>query len=140
MSLKLVALLGGAALVAGVAIGYYLRVIIALGKRGSMELEIKGLMVKAQEEGKKIILISENQAATTLKEARLEIKEKEDKVKEKEERLIKKEDLLDKRQTDIEKEVEDIKNKITEVKKIRDKVDLMEKEKHEALEKIAKLS
>ncbi len=140
MSLKVVVMLGGAALVAGVAIGYYLRLIIALGKRGSMELEIKGLMIKAQEEAKKVLLGAENQAANTLKEARLETKEKEDKVKEKEERLIKKEDLLDKRQTDIDKEVDDIKNKIVEVKKIRDKVDLMEKEKGVELEKIAKLS
>lgn len=140
MSLKTILMLGGAALVAGIAIGYYLRLIIALGKKGSMELEIKGLMIKAQEEAKKILLGAENQATSTLKEARVEIKEKEDKVKEKEERLIKKEDLLDKRQTDLDKQIEDLKNKVTEVKKIKDKVDQMEKDKQGELEKVAKLS
>ncbi len=140
MSLKLFILLSGAALIAGVALGYYLRLVIALGKKGSMELEIKEQMVKAQEEAKKILLNAENQATNTLKEARIEIKEKEEKVKKTEERLIKKEDLLDKRQTDIEKQTEEIKNKIAEVRKIKEKVDLMEKEKQEQLEKIAKLS
>lgn len=140
MSLKIVALIGGGALIAGVALGYYLRLVIALGKKGSMELEIKESMVKAQEEAKKILLVAENQAANTLKEARIEVKKKEGETKEKEERLIKKEDLLDKRQTDIEKQVEELKNKVAEIKKIKDKVDLMEKEKQTELEKIAKLS
>jgi ribonuclease Y len=140
MSLRIVALLGGAALVAGVAVGYYLRFVIALGKKGSMELEIKESMVKAQEEAKKILLNAENQAANTLKEARVEVKKKEGEVKEKEERLIKKEDLLDKRQTDIDRQVEELKNKVAEVKKIKDKIDSVEKEKQAELEKIAKLS
>lgn len=140
MSLKLFILLGGAALIAGIAIGYYLRLIIALGKKGSMELEIKELMVKANEEAKKVLLNAEAQAANTLKEARLETKEKEEKVKKTEERLIKKEDLLDKRQTDLEKETEELKNKVIEVKKIKEKVDLMEKQKVEELQKISRLS
>ena len=40
MSLKLVALFLSVAGVVGVAVGYYLRLIISLGKKGSMELEI----------------------------------------------------------------------------------------------------
>ena len=140
MSLKVVFLLLGAALAAGVAVGYYLRLIIALGKRGSMELEIKELMVKAQEEAKKILLSAENQAASTLKEARVEIKEKEEAVKKNEDRLIKKEDLLDRRQADVDKQIEEVKTKIAEVKKIKEKVDQMEKEKRSEIEKVARLS
>src|SRR3989338_57142 len=140
MSFKVVFLLLGAALAAGVAVGYYLRLIIALGKRGSMELEIKELMVKAQEEAKKILLSAENQAASTLKEARVEIKEKEEAVKKNEDRLIKKEDLLDRRQADVDKQIEEVKTKIAEVKKIKEKVDQMEKEKRSEIEKVARLS
>src|SRR3989344_5573706 len=119
MSLKVVFLLLGAALAAGVAVGYFLRLIIALGKRGSMELEIKELMVKAQEEAKKILLSAENQAASTLKEARVEIKEKEEAVKKNEDRLIKKEDLLDRRQADVDKQIEEVKTKKSKKKSIR---------------------
>ncbi len=54
--------------------------------------------------------------------------------------MIKKEDLLDRRQSDLDKQTEEIKNKIAEVKKIKEKVDQMEKEKDDELQKIAKLS
>lgn len=77
MTLKTFVLLAGVIAVASVAIGYYLRLIISLGKRGSMELEIKEMMVKSQEEAKKILLGAENQAAGILKDARLEMKEKD---------------------------------------------------------------
>lgn len=140
MSLKVVVLLAGVVGIVSIALGYYLRLIISLGKKGSMELEIKEMMVKSQEEAKKVVLNAENQAAGILKDARLEVKEKEEKIKKTEERLIKKEDLLDQRQGDIDKQTEEIKNKINEVKKVKDKVDQMEKDKQSELEKIARLS
>ncbi len=140
MSLKLVALFLSIAGVAGVAIGYYLRLIISLGKKGSMELEIKEMLLAAKEEAKKITADAEAKATKTLEEARLEIKEKEDKINQTEERLIKKEDILDKRQVDIEKEVEMIKIRVNEIKTIREKADKLESDRMNALEKIARMS
>ena len=140
MSLKLVALYLSIAGVVGVAIGYYLRLIISLGKQGSMELEIKEMLLAAKEEAKKITADAETKAATTTEIARKEAKEKEDKIRQIEERLIKKEDLLDKRQTDIDKEVEMIKTKVAEIKAIREKADKLEEDRKAALEKIAQLS
>lgn len=140
MSLKLVALLLSIAGVAGLAIGYYLRLIISLGKKGSMELEIKEMLLTAKEEGKKIVSASEEKANSILEEARREIREKEEKIQQTESRLIKKEDLLDKRQVDIDKEVEIIKNRVSEIKTIKDKVDKMEIERLQILEKVSKMS
>ena len=140
MSLKIVALLASFAGVLGIALGYYLRLIISLGKRGSMELEIKEMMLKAKEEAKKITEEAQIKAIDALTEARGEMKEKEEKFKKAEERIIKKEDTLDQRQADIDKEVESIKLKIAEVKKVKDKVEALEVEKHTELEKIARLS
>ncbi len=140
MSLKLVALLLSIAGVAGLAIGYYLRLIISLGKKGSMELEIKEMLLTAKEEGKKIVSASEEKANSILEEARREIKEKEEKIQQTESRLIKKEDLLDKRQIDIDKEVEIIKSRVAEIKTIKDKVDKMEIERLQILEKVSNMS
>jgi ribonuclease Y len=140
MSLKIVILLAGVAGLVGIALGYFLRLIISLGKRGSMELEIKGMMLQAKEEAKKIVLEAENKAVETLKEIKREAKEKEDAAKIVEARLIKKEDLLDQRQIDIDKEVENIKKKIVEIKEIREKTEKIEAEKLEQLQKIASLS
>jgi len=140
MSLKLVAVFLGAAGVLGIIIGYYLRLIISLGKKGSMELEIKEMLLTAKEDAKKITAEAEKKAETLLEQSRLEIKEKEEKTQQMEMRLIKKEDLLDKRQTDIDKEVEIIKERIAEIRTIRDRADKMELEKKETLQKIARLT
>ena len=81
MSIKLVVLLASAAGIIGIALGYYLRLIISLGKRGSMELQIKSMELRATEEAKKITLHAQEEAAKVLHEARSEQKEKEDKLK-----------------------------------------------------------
>jgi len=140
MSLKEVALFLSLAGLVGVAVGYYLRLIISLGKKGSMELEIKEMLLAAKEEAKKITADAEAKAAQTADEAKKELKEKEDKIQQAEDRLIKKEDLLDKRQLDIDKDVEMIKKRVEEIKTIREKADKMEEDRKKELEKIAKLS
>ena len=53
MQLIIVLLIALAACLAGIAIGWFLRFIIALGKRGSMELEIKEMMLSAREDAEK---------------------------------------------------------------------------------------
>ena len=139
-SLKTVAVLLSIAGVAGIAIGYYLRLIISLGKKGSMELEIKEMLLTAKEEAKIITSEADAKSKKFLEEARLDIKEKEEKIQQTESRLIKKEDFLDKRQSDIDKEVEQIKEKINEIKLIKERADKLEQEKAQALERIAKMS
>jgi ribonuclease Y len=140
MSTKIILLLAGAAGLIGIAIGYFLRLIISLGQRGSMELEIKGMMIQAKEEAKKIILDAENKAVETLKDIKAEAKAKEDAAKVTEARLIKKEDLLDKRQTDLDAEAENIKKKVLEIKEIKERVDKMEQDKLTELQKISGLT
>lgn len=140
MSLKLVALLLALASFAGLGIGYYLRLIISLGKKGSMEIRIKEMSLAAQEEAKKITEAAELEAKKHLEENRQEIKEKEEKIQQIETRLNKKEDFLDKRQADIDKEVEHVKQKVAEIKAIREKAEALESEKALALQKIAGLT
>lgn len=140
MSLKLVALFLAIAGVAGVAIGYYLRLIISLGKKGSMELEIKEMLLAAKEEAKKITADAEVKAKQTLEDARKEIKEKEDKIQQSEDRLVKREDILDKRQSDLDKEVDLIKTRVAEIKAIKEKADKLEEDRKKELEKISKLT
>jgi ribonuclease Y len=139
-SLKIVTALLGLAGILGVLIGYFLRLVISLGKKGSMELEIKEMLLTAKEEAKNITADAQTKADTLLEQTRQETKEKEEKNQQTETRLIKKEDLLDKRQTDIDKEVEVIKERISEIKIIRERAERLEQEKKEALEKIARMS
>jgi ribonuclease Y len=140
MSIKLIIALLGLGGLLGVVIGYFLRFLITLGKKGSMELEVKQMELKAKEEADKIVEGAKKKAEDFEKEKREEAKEREDKIAKNEERLIKKEELLDKRQGDIEKEVEHIKLKAIEVKEIKDRTEAIEQEKRTELERISGLT
>lgn len=140
MDLKLVALLLAVTGIVGIVVGYILRWIVALGKKSSTELEVKQMMLDAREEAKRITAEAEKKGAEELKETRSEIKEKEENLKKTEDRLIKKEGFLDKRQLDIDKEVEQIKARITEIKSIRERAEVLEKEKQNEVEKISQMS
>ena len=140
MSLKLVLALAAASGLLGVGLGAYLRFLISLGKKGSMELKLKQIEFAAQEESKKTLLRGEEEAARLLKEARAEAKQKEDALKKSEERLVKREDALDKRQVDVDREAEELKGKVVEVKKIKERADALVAEKQMALERAAHLS
>ncbi|MDD5165669.1 MAG: ribonuclease Y [Candidatus Pacebacteria bacterium] len=139
-SLKLIAVFLAISGVVGVAVGYYLRLIISLGKKGSMELEIKEMLLAAKEEAKKITIDAETKATKTLEDIRKEAKEKEVLISQSQSRLIKKEEFLDKRQTDLDKEVELVKTRVTEIKAIREQAEKIHGERISALEKVARMT
>jgi len=132
--------IAGATLLVGAGIGYYLRLVISLGKKGSMELEIKQIMLAAKEDAQKVIDEAKKKGEAHLDEVNKETKGKEEEWKQTENRFIKKEELLDNRQIEIDREVENIKVKVEEVKKIKERVDGMEAEKEKELEKVSSLS
>jgi len=140
MSLKLLVLLLGVVGLAGIGFGYFLRWLVSLGKKGSMELRIRQMELAAREEAKKITDNAEEKAAKVTEELKKTEKEKEIERKKTEERWIKKEELLDKRQTDIDKEVEGIKSKIEEIKEIRERTLGVEEQKNKELQRVSGLS
>lgn len=140
MNLITIIIISAGALLVGVGVGYYLRLIISLGKKGSMELEIKQIMLAAKEDAQKVIDEAKKKGEAHLNEINKETKLKEEEWKLTENRLIKKDELLDARQAEIDREVEKIKLKVEEIKKIKEKVDGMEEEKEKELEKVAHLS
>ncbi len=139
MRLEILIIIAIAAL-GGVAFGYFLRWIISLGQRGSMELEVKKMTLAAKEEAQKITESAEKKISARLLELKNEEKEKELNYKKTGERLIKKEELLDKRQSDIDDEVEGIKKKIEEIKKIREKTESEGKKVQTELERVSNLT
>jgi len=124
----------------GVGVGYYLRLIIALGKRRSIEIDIKQMMVSAKEEAQRITDEAKKASEGKFAELKEEEKKKEQEFREKDLRLVKKDEFLDARQVEIDKEVDNIKVKVEEVKKIQEKVARIEEEKRTELERVAKLT
>jgi len=140
MSLTKIILFGALAFVTGTGIGYYLRFIVALGKRRSIEIDIKQMMVGAKEEAQRILDEAKKTSETRLEELKEEEKKKEIEFKEKETRLIKKDEFLDARQVEIDREVETIKLKVEEVKKVQERVLKTESEKLAELERVSRLT
>lgn len=136
----MIILIGAGALLLGVLVGYYLRLMIALGKKRSIEIDIKQMMVGAKEESQKIVDEAKEKSEAKLAELREEERKKEQEFKETEKRLIKKDEFLDARQVEINKEVENIKSKVEEIKKIQEKVTSIEAEKIIELARVAKLT
>jgi len=140
MSIITIIIISVVAIAIGAGVGYYLRLIVSLGQKGSMELEIKKIMLSAKEDAQKVVDEAKKKGEAHLSEVNKETKTKEEEWKQTEHRLIKKEEMLDNRQVDMDKEVERIKVKIEEIKKLKERVDGMETEKEKELEKVSHLS
>jgi len=139
MSITII-LTGVVVLLVGAVVGYYLRLIVALGKKRSIEIDIKQMTISAKEEAQKIIDEAKTKSEEKLVKSEEEAKKKEEGFKDTEKRLIKKDELLDERQREVDKEVESIKVKVEEIKKIQEKVTNIENEKRIELERVAKLT
>lgn len=140
MDLKLVAVLLVVAGLVGIGLGYFIRYLVGLGKRGSIELEIKRKLLEAQEEASKIIESADTKAKQQLEEVRAEAKQKEENAKKTEERLIKKEELLDRRQQDIDASAEDLKTKVAEVATLKEEIENAQEKQEAKLQEIARMS
>ena len=140
MSLKVILMLLLLASAFGVGFGYFLRWIVSLGKRGSMELQIKQMMLEAKEDAKRITEDAEKKSQKIIDERTKEVKEKEHDLRKTEDRLIRKEELLDKRQSDVDEENEEIKEKAERIKELREAAEKKLSEREEELQKIAGLS
>lgn len=126
--------------VLGVVLGYFLRYVITVNKKGSVELEVKKMILGAKEDAQNITEEAEKKAENVTKEIKEKEKEKEQQFKKTEDRFIKKEELLDKRQSDIDREVESIKQKIEEIKTVKEQIDQKSENIETELERVSQLS
>jgi ribonuclease Y len=140
MDIKTLILITGVAGLGGTVFGYFLRWIISLGKRGSMELKIKQMMLSAKEEAGKIIAQADTKAITTLEETQKKIREKELEVKQSQDRLVKKEELLDKRQTELFTQEGTVKKYIEEAKTTKAQIEEIQNTTSKKLEEVANFS
>ena len=140
MSLKIVLLLLAGSGAVGIAIGYFLRMLILLGKRGSMEIQIRRMMLDAGERAKKIVEEAESAAKEREGQLTQEFKERERDLKQVEERLLRREELLDKRQSNVDAEQETILRKNEEIQVTKEKVEQVLHARQAELERTAELS
>ena len=140
MELKIALLLIALAGAVGIALGYYLRFIISLGKRGSMELLVRQMTLDAEVKAKRIIEEAEKKAEEKAEQQTSEFKARERELKQTEERLVRKEELIDKRQSNNDAEQESLAKKAVELQKTREKAEELVRAQRETLERTAGLT
>ena len=141
MNINIALTLGGVmAILVGVTLGYLLRLIISVSRRGSVELEIKQVLLSAKENAQKIIEDAEREVALRKEELRKDEKEEDLRLQKIEERLLKREEFLDNRQIDIEKESEHVREKEHELETLKEKTLAKQESTYRELEHIARFS
>jgi ribonuclease Y len=140
MSLTYALVLMGLAGLAGIVIGYIFRWLYGLSQKGSVEVEVKQLLLDAREEAKKITTEAEETAKASQLAAETAVKEKEDKITRAEERVFKREESLDKKQTELDREIEGVKSRIEEIKTIRERAEALVAQRADELAKVAGLT
>lgn len=139
MSIKLLLSLLALSGLAGIALGYVLRVLISLGQRGSIELEIKQQMLNAKERANKILEEAERKAELEEKELLVPIKEREEEVKKMAERLAKREEFLDERERSIGDEAEDVRSRENAIESTRREAEKLRERRRQELVQVGGL-
>jgi ribonuclease Y len=140
MSLKLLFTLLGLAALGGAALGYVLRWLLVLARKGSIEIEVKQIMLDAQVQAQKITEEADTKAKEVVAAAEASVAEKTEKVARAEERVFKREEALDKKQGELDQEIQAVKGKIEEIRGIKERADALLTERANELAKVAGLT
>jgi len=140
MELLIMLLAASAAGLIGIAVGWFLRFIVSLGKKGSMEIQIKEMLLEARTKSEEITSEAEKNAKQILKETKDEIKTEEEKIQKTQDRLIDKESFLDKRQSDIDEEFDEIKIEKEKISEIEENLKNITERKTKELQTVSSLS
>lgn len=133
MSIKLVLILLAVSGMAGIALGYVLRLLIALGQRGSLELEVRRKLLEAKERADEIVAQAREEAEE-IEEERL------DPLREREERLAKRETFLDERERNLNHEESEVKRREAEAQILKNEAENLLKNRRDELSELAHLS
>lgn len=140
MEFTMVIAIGVGSGIFGLIAGYVIRWALTIGKKGSIEIEVKQLLLSAKEDAQKIVAESEKKAEKKLEELRAQEKDKEREWRKTEDRLVKKEETLDKRQGDVDVEIEHVKSKAEEIRGIKTEIEERKRAVESELEKVASLT
>jgi ribonuclease Y len=140
MSIKIILSLLALSGLAGIALGYVLRLLIALGQRGSLELEVKQKMLEAKERANRVLEDAEDRARKLEEERILPLKEREEKIAKLTERINKREEFLDERERALAIDLEEVKNRENEVANLKRDAEKLRDERRQELVRVGRLS
>jgi ribonuclease Y len=140
MSIKLVLILLAISGLAGIALGYVLRVLIALGQRGSLEIEIKQKMLEAKERASKLLKEAEERAEEVEKDLLAPLEEREDRIRAAVDRIAKKEEFIDERERSLVTRADALQARENEAVRAKREAEELSKARRAELSKVARLT
>lgn len=140
MSVNIILTLLALSGVGGLVLGYVLRVLIGLASRGSIELEVKQRLLKAQERAAKIIAEAEFRSDVFETERLGPIEERETKLVAREERLASREEFLDSRQRDLDQKEDEVRAREQQASRAKTEADKLMNERIKELGHVAHLT
>src|SRR5688572_25668903 len=106
MPIKIVPILLALSRLVGIAPGYILRLLIALGQRGCLEIEIRQKLLEAREKASRILEEAEEQAEKMEETGKGPLREREERLEQFAVRLGKREEYLDERERTLADKLE----------------------------------
>ncbi len=124
----------------GGILGYFLRHLIVLQRKSSIELKIKQLLIDAKAKAQDALEQASKKSEIIIDSAKKEEKQITSQIRKLEERASRREEILEKRRAEIDGDVKKVQNKINEIKKVQEKLRTLDAQKKDELEKVARLS
>jgi ribonuclease Y len=140
MSIKLLLTLLAFSGFAGIALGYVLRLLIALGQRGSLELDVKKKLLEARERANHIIEEAEQRAEHIEEELAAPLHEREERLEKIEERVLKREEFLDESARKLAEQADLVRARENEVANLKRETEKLLADERIQLERVANLS
>ncbi len=130
----------GAALVAGLAIGYFVRHFIVSKRSLAVEKKITNRLEESRIEANKIILEAQEKAARILEDIKKEERERKVQVDKLEERLLKREESLEQYNVDVREKEKQVQADLTRLAEAKDLVAKAKERVEQELQRVAGLS
>lgn len=140
MPLSIAILAISAAALVGAIVGWFFRMLVTLGRRGSVELEIKEMMLAAREAAERVVGEGERVAQETVREAREEAKKIDDRVAEREARLAEREASTDRQREDLDARASELETREASLAAAEEAAAKLGEERRRALETIGGIS
>ncbi len=135
-----IVLSAGAALVAGLAIGYFVRHFIVSKRSLAVEKKITNRLEESRIEANKIILEAQEKAARILEDIKKEERERKVQVDKLEERLLKREESLEQYNVDVREKEKQVQADLTRLAEAKDLVAKAKERVEQELQRVAGLS
>ncbi len=140
MSLKILLAVVAVSGLSGIVIGYFLRHLILLQRKSSIELKVKQLLVDTKEKAQSAIEEATKKAEAILEKSKEEERAATVQVRKLEEHISRKEEILEKRRTEVENEANQVKAKVDKIKKIQIQLKFLGDKRQKELERVAGMS